>query len=64
VNVAYRGNREQPPTDEKERRPFCRPVDAEKWCKIHHTTRDGLEECRTYLDRKKIPIKLAAQEPC
>jgi hypothetical protein len=35
----------------------------EKWCEIHHTTGHDLEECRTYLNCKMMPKKLAAQKP-
>jgi hypothetical protein len=42
---------------------FHCPIDAEKWCEIHHTTQYDLEECRTYLNRKKKENKLAAPEP-
>jgi hypothetical protein len=35
----YRGNRQRQPTDQKEKRHFCHPADAEKWCEIHHTNR-------------------------
>jgi hypothetical protein len=48
---------------QKERRSFRRPVDAEKWCEIHQAIGHNLEECRMYLDRKKMLDKLAAQEP-
>jgi hypothetical protein len=39
---------------------FKRPPDAEKWCNIHHTTGHDLEECKTFLDRKKIPLPSAS----
>jgi hypothetical protein len=42
---------------------FHCPIDAEKWCEIHHTTQYDLEECRTYLNRKKKENKPAAPEP-
>jgi hypothetical protein len=44
--------------------PFHRPDDAEKWCEIHHTSRHDLKECKTFLDRKKMPPPAApmAQE--
>jgi hypothetical protein len=61
--VADHGNQKQPPTDQKERRSFCYPADAKKLCEIYRTTRHDLEECRTYLDCKKMPEKPATQEP-
>jgi hypothetical protein len=42
--------------------PFRRPDDVEKWCEIHHTSGHDLEECKTFLDRKKIS-PLAASAP-
>jgi hypothetical protein len=61
----YRGNCQQQSSKQKEKRPFHWPVDAEKWCEIHHTVRHGLEECKTFLDRKTMPPPAApvAQEP-
>jgi hypothetical protein len=56
-------NRKQPPTDQKEMRSFRHPTDTEKWCEIHCTTGHDLEECKAYLDRKKMPEKPAVQEP-
>jgi hypothetical protein len=46
----------------RKRRPFRRPDDAEKRCEIHRTTGHDLEECRTFLDRKRMPPP-APQEP-
>jgi hypothetical protein len=45
--------------------PFRRPDDIEKWCKIHRTLGHDLEECKTFLDHKKMPPPAAqvAQEP-
>jgi hypothetical protein len=42
-------------SDQKEKRYFRRPDDAEKWCEIHCTLRHDLKECKTFLDRKKMP---------
>jgi hypothetical protein len=38
-----------------EKRPFRRPDDVEKWCEIHRTSGHDLEECKIFLDRKKMP---------
>jgi hypothetical protein len=51
----YRGNRQQQSSDQKEKRPFHRTADAEKWCEIHRTTGHNLKECKTFLDHKKMP---------
>jgi hypothetical protein len=61
----YRGNHQQQSSDQKEMRHFRHPDDAKKWCKIHHTSRHDLEECKFFLDRKKMapPVALVAQEP-
>jgi hypothetical protein len=52
-------------SDQKERRPFRHPDDAEKWCKIHRTDGHDLEECKTFLNRKRMPppAALAPQDP-
>jgi hypothetical protein len=63
VNAADHGNRKKQPTEQKEKRLFYHPADAEKWCEIHRTTGHGLEECITFLDLKKILEKPAVQEP-
>jgi hypothetical protein len=44
---------------------FRHPDNTEKWCEIHHTSRHDLEECKTFLDHKKMPPPAApvAQEP-
>jgi hypothetical protein len=42
---------------------FRHSADAKKWCEIHHTSGHDLEECRTYLDRKKKEDEPMAPEP-
>jgi hypothetical protein len=61
----YCRNRQQQSLDQKEKRSFHRPDDAEKWCEIHHASGHDLEECKTFLDCKKMPPPVAsvAQEP-
>jgi hypothetical protein len=46
-------------------RPFRRPDNIEKWCEIHRTDGHDLKECKTFLDRKKMPplAALAPQDP-
>jgi hypothetical protein len=74
VNTAERGDqkdhrdqgfRGKQSSGQKERRPFRRPDDAEKWCEIHRTAGHDLEECNTFLDCKRMPppAPLAPQEP-
>jgi hypothetical protein len=60
LNTAYRGNHKQQPTEQKENRLFYRPANAKRWCKIHHTTWHDMEECKTFLDLKKMLEKPAA----
>jgi hypothetical protein len=64
VNTADRGDHkdlgdhgyhDKQSSEQKEKRPFWRPDDAEKWCKIQRTTGHDIEECKTFLDRKKMP---------
>jgi hypothetical protein len=61
----YHENHHQQSSDQKEKRLFHRPANAEKWCEIHCTTGHDLEECKTFLDHKKMPPPVApvAQEP-
>jgi hypothetical protein len=46
--------------------PFQCPDDVEKWCEIHRTTGHYLEECKTFLNWKKMPPPASPvlQEPC
>jgi hypothetical protein len=50
------------PSDKKEKMAFRRPNDAENWCEIHRTSGHNLQECKTFLDQKKMPLP-AALEP-
>jgi hypothetical protein len=47
-------------------RLFRCPDNTEKWCEIHHTDGHDLEECKTFLDHKKMspPAASAPQDPC
>jgi hypothetical protein len=58
-----RGNHQQQPIEQKEKRLFHCLADAKKWCEIHHTTGHDLKECKPFLDCKKIPAPQATQEP-
>jgi hypothetical protein len=61
----YHGNRQQQSSDQMEKMHFRRPDNVEKWCEIHYTLGNDLEECKTFLDLKKMPpLALpVAQEP-
>jgi hypothetical protein len=61
-NHKNHGNRQQQPAEQKEKRSFRRPDDAEKWCEIHHTSCHNIEECKTFLDLKKMAPPQASQE--
>jgi hypothetical protein len=52
-------------SDQKEKIPFRRPDDAEKWCEIHHTNGHDLEECKTFLHCKRMlpPVASPPQDP-
>jgi hypothetical protein len=50
----YRGNRQLQSSDQKEKRHFCRPDDAKKWCEIHRTSGHDLKEYNFFLDHKKM----------
>jgi hypothetical protein len=58
----YRGKQS---SDQKEKRPFWRPDGAEKWCEIHLTDEYDLEECKTFLNHKRMssPAASAPQDP-
>jgi hypothetical protein len=74
VNTAKRGDqkdrggyryRGKQYSDQKERRSFRRPDNAEKWCEIHRTDGHDLEESKTFLYRKKMlpPAASTPQDP-
>jgi hypothetical protein len=50
-----RGYHGKQSSDQKEKRHFHCPDDAEKWCEIHRASGHDLKECKTFLDRKKMP---------
>jgi hypothetical protein len=50
-----RGFRGKQSSEQKEKMPFRRPDDVEKWCEIHRTVVHDLKEWKTFLDRKKMP---------
>jgi hypothetical protein len=60
------GDRSKKSSNHKENRPFRHPDDIEKWCEIHHTLEHNLKECKTFLDRKKMPppTALTPQDAC
>jgi hypothetical protein len=64
VNTANRGDRKdlgdrgyrgKQSSEQKEKRPFWRPDDTEKWCEIYRTVGHNLEEFKTFLEWKKMP---------
>jgi G3E family GTPase len=60
----YHRNHQHQSSDQKEKRPFHHPTDAEMWCEIHHTVGHDLERCKYFLDHKKVPPPAPmAQEP-
>jgi hypothetical protein len=74
VNIADRGDlkdrgdrgyRGKQSSEQKEKIPFRCPNDAEKWCEIHRTAGHDLEECKTFLNQKKMPppAALVPHEP-
>jgi hypothetical protein len=53
------GTTENNPHTKKEKRPFWRPDGTEKWCEIHRIDGHDLEECKTFLDHKRMPPSTA-----
>jgi hypothetical protein len=49
------GYRDKQSSNQKEKMPFRCSHDSKKWCEIHCTLGHDLEECKTFLDRKKMP---------
>jgi hypothetical protein len=51
--------------NQKEKRHFLCLDDAEKWCENHRTSGHDLEDCKTFMDQKKMPppLALAPQQP-
>jgi hypothetical protein len=56
-------NHHQQPAEQEEKRQFRRPANAEKWCEIYRIIGHNMEECKSFLDRKKMPEKSMVQEP-
>jgi hypothetical protein len=62
VNAVDHRNQKQQPANQKEKILFYHFADAEKWCEICRIIGHDLEECKTYLDHKKMPEKLTTRE--
>jgi hypothetical protein len=69
VNTAERGDQKdrrgyrysgKQYSDQKEKRPFRCPNNAEKWCEIHRTDGHDLKEYKTFPDRTKMPPPAAS----